>query len=267
MTTSIFNMERFLKVMKRMMFLKKHKALYTISGICICFLFLTLPVILFQIGNGATSAGLHDMFVGIEGTIIVAISAILTIPASTIMKDMRAKQQRISEFMLPGTMLEKYIVRLLFVTLGLFLMTMVALVAADLLQQLISLIVLQGAHCSLVKGLFDFLNNEGTTIWMIGTFVLLWGNSLFVIGGLIFRKNAWALAMLSIFVLFILVDVLFFGYVFILCTYTDYEVYMPQVNWEVVVPCIMSVLTLFNYWLGYIIYRRQQVINNRFFQI
>lgn len=267
MTTSIFDMGRFQKVMRRQLFLKKRKALFTMLGLCTCFLFISLSVVLFQIGNDVTSGGLQDMFWGLTGTYIFALSAILTIPASSIMRDMKTKQPRISEFMLPGTMMEKYVTRVLFVTVGLFLMTAVSLVVADLLQQLVSIVLLHGAHASILKGLYQMMNDYGTSGWGWSTCVLLWTNSLFLLGGMVFKKHAWALAMLTIVVLSIFLNMVFFGFGLFVETCTDYEVYIPQLNWEVVLPCVSVALTLFNYWLGYLIYRRQQVINNRFFQI
>lgn len=267
MTTSIFDMGRFQKLMRRQLFIKKRKAFFTILGLCTCFVFISLLVVPFQIGNDITSGDLQDMFWGITGTYLFALSAILTIPASSIMRDMKTKQPRISEFMLPGTMLEKYVTRVLFVTIGLFLMTAVSLVIADLLQQLLSMVVLHGAHASILKGLYQIINEYGASACGMSICVTLWINSLFLLGGMVFRKNAWALAMLVIVILSIFFNMVFFGFGVFLQTCTDYELYIPQVNWEMVLPCVFVALTLFNYWLGYIIYRRQQVINNRFFQI
>lgn len=266
MTTSIFDMGRFQKVLRRQLFLKKRKALFTMLGLCTCFLFIALSVTLFQIGNYVTSAGLQDMFWGLTGTYIFALCAILTIPASYIMRDMKTKQSRISEFMLPGTMLEKYVTRVLSVTVGLFLMTASALVVADLLQQLLSIVLLHGAHASVLKGLYQMMDGYGVSGWGMSACVLLWANSLFLLGGMVFRKHAWALAMLAIVVLSIFLNMAFFGFGIFLQYCTDYEVYIPQLNWEAVLPWAFVALTLFNYWLGYLIYRRQQVINNRFFQ-
>lgn len=62
MTTSIFDMGRFQKVMRRQLFLKKRKALFTMLGLCTCFLFISLSVVLFQIGNDVTSGGCRICF-------------------------------------------------------------------------------------------------------------------------------------------------------------------------------------------------------------
>lgn len=267
MNTTIFDLTRFQKVLKRHLMLKKRHTLWTLLGFTFGFVGILLPLVLFQIGNSVTSESLKDMADGFVGGVLFFVTLYFIVSSTFIDKDFKTRCARTSELMLPATKVEKYVVRVLYATLGMVVMILVALALADLLQQLVSIIVLHGAHASLLMSLLRVCDEMGAPIVLGCVAMVLWGNSLFLLGGLLFKKYAWAITILAIHLISILLNALLLGFVYLLTTYTSYEVYLPKEGWEMIWPCVPLAFTLFNYWLGYKLYARQQIINNRFFQI
>ncbi len=189
---------------------------------------------------------------------------------SYIASDLEKKQARISELMLPGASIEKYIARLLYSSVVFILMAFVALLCADVLQQGITMLVHRGARVSLI-GLYweevgPFLDRY--QLWNILS-AYLFVNATAVLGGVIFRRAAWLKTWIAVGI--ITTFSLFLGFLFVTYIYTQtaYEVYMPvsKETMQVLFNLGLVITSFVFYWLAYKIYSRLQVINNRWINL
>lgn len=260
------NIHRFGKVISRL-FIINHKTLFKIFlGYAILFLLYSL-----------ISMGIFSWEELPDLSIVERLMTVLTIVGPSfaigsyffscaIISDLEGKQKRINEMMLPATNLEKYLARLVYVIIGFPLLVLAALVAADVLQQLVSLIIPHGGRASLCSIAIGFLNPsnfdpESLFIMITG---YLFVNSYCVLSGMLFGKNAWIKGGLMGMSLLFLLSGIMLGLAYI---FTDhFYIHAENVGWEysdTVGNIIAWVLTLLMYALAYRVYMRLQVINNR----
>ena len=217
--------------------------------------------------------------------------------ASLIMEPMRTQHGRISFLMLPATMLEKFVSRALFMTVGFFLMATLALVLAEATRYLFLPLfdVPESFRQSLLPYVFDELNffassdaMTTTNSWYVETeynillgqmasvLSLAWIHSFFILGGCYWYKNPfWKTLGMLILANFAL-GVLFFFFI----KWADgleHEVWERTFRWiennlDWVTPacllvfCILllSILIMLNWWLSYKVFKRSQVIKPKF---
>lgn len=193
--------------------------------------------------------------------------------------NMKTKEQRITFKMLPATDLEKFVVRALYATVVWWLMGFIAFCLADLFRMLISLI----AGIDIVKSAVpDFLNmlfgGNDHNISIFGetdmTYVLpltfaanawaFWVHSLYILGGALFRRRQFVLTTLAHSII---------GLVFtpMLIHFVDSSDSLALRDSLVAIvwtaAAVFAVWGLLDWWLSYRIFRRMQVINNKWLNI
>lgn len=218
--------------------------------------------------------------------------------ASETMRNMRTKENRLSYLMLPATMLEKFVARALYVTIGVLVMVAVASLLAeavhwafmpffDEMPDKFKVCVWPEAWEKVVEAINPFqtrMITEGSyDSWvrveksmfcgiMMGYMIALWSHSLFILGGNYFGKYAFFKTWGTI----ILVGILFAWISSNLDFYLDYiarrfeSFARNNEDWLTVdfvagmVAVIFFVFTALNWWLSYKLFTRQQVIKPKF---
>ncbi|MDO4311073.1 MAG: hypothetical protein Q4C43_10220 [Prevotella sp.] len=215
----------------------------------------------------------------------IAFMVFMLIGSGLIFVCMKTRQQRTAFLMLPASPAEKFLARLIYATVGFFVMFFAASVVADLLRLIICLILGPRMLSSVViTGMGIFYDNitglltgweewkgdfwlhtrdrvEG--LWNMAMYVsfALFTQSLYILGGSFFRRHA---ALLSTF--FVIAVWLMMGWInvhpgevqLVLGDYLYGVVHSNRV-----LPFILGALTALCYWGSYRIFRRMQVINNK----
>jgi len=190
-----------------------------------------------------------------------------------IFSNMKTKQQRIMYKMLPASYLEKFLVRYLYIfilwTVGIF----VAFCLADVTRILICEIAGIDWIESSVPLLFHHLveaevvnigNVEMPSVVVLGNVWLLWMHSTYVLGGTFFRRRQFVFTSLVHFVLGMLLLWLISG----LSDNVDKESFALSLESVAYALSVLLVaLTVFNYWLSFHLFKRMQVINNKWINI
>ena len=193
--------------------------------------------------------------------------------------NMKTKEQRITFKMLPATDLEKFVVRALYATVVWWLMGFIAFCLADLFRMLISLI----AGIDIVKSAIpDFLNmlfgGNDHNISILGetdmTYVLpltfaanawaFWVHSLYILGGALFRRRQFVLTTLAHCIIGLAFTPIIVDFVDSLDNETAEQMFCT-VMWTA--GSVFTLLFLLNWWLSYKIFRRMQVINNKWLNL
>ena len=127
---------------------------------------------------------------------------LMMVAGCSIFKNLLSKQNRITFLSLPASNLEKYISRFIWVNVGYAIMFVIAVIFADLLLALFSLMLGLGVHGSVTVTLFAELFESKTTVLYSrilnpGYFIVmvctikLFMQSSWTLLGTLFRKNAW----------------------------------------------------------------------------
>lgn len=212
---------------------------------------------------GFSDGSLESYIDGYTVGFVMVIYFALYYFASQIMRNMRTKEQRLSYLMLPATSLEKFVSRALYVTLGIFLMMLLA----SLLSEVVHYVL---------RPLFELPDNLKVCVWpriwvdifsdIITPLVwlhALFTHSLYILGGNYFRKHAF----LKTCGLMLLVNIII-GYIAIQTYHPEVvernglflHVHKEAASWGVRIFALCWVV--FNWWLSYKLFTRQQVIKN-----
>lgn len=185
-----------------------------------------------------------------------------------IFKHMDTKQHRTNYLMIPASTAEKMVARLLITAVILPLAGIVAIVTADALRWLVHITTQTGLNGTLTWPALRFIWH---TPWQATVAVMLltiWGQSLFILGGTLFSRRQWILTIVGM----IFLAMTFGGIV--TNTLHDvidglmsngYTINEDMLLWGFV--CTFTTFTLLNYWLSYLIFRRMQVINNKWLNL
>ena len=296
-TCQCFSFSRLALVMKRDWMENWKKNLYTFLGIFLAFLFVYFVC---MADKGGSSNG---FFKDLAGAFAGISSFLLVYFASEIMKNMRTKEQRFSYLMLPATPLEKFVSRALYVTVGMFVMILLASLLAEVARWAFMPFFDQvpdglkvclwpdawgyiGETISPFQTKVHFIATEGISpdAWpreersiffeiMMGYWITLWGHSLYVLGGNYFGKYAFFKTIGVIILIAVLVSM---G-----ISHIDFHVGPGTFEWldeffrnnshwltesfvAGVVGFIFFCLTALNWWLSYKLFTRQQVIKPKF---
>lgn len=216
-----------------------------------------------------------------EGTVLWYATLILVclFSGSFILSKVKTRQQRLDMLMLPGSTLEKFVARYLMSTLVMMVIGLVSFLAADLLQYLLML-VLKPAYAVFQESMLfqdvafprvDASNNVLAAAVFITFF--WWYHSLYLLGGVFFRKRSWLWTTL---VLILVFNVLVFGTGYAMLFGIDL-IFPNGISvelldgydtlWNVFYFGVMLGLTAFNYWLSYRLFHRLQLINNKFVNV
>lgn len=188
--------------------------------------------------------------------------------------NMKTKQQRIAFLSLPSSNLEKFLSRFLWCTVGFFLFFCVAMVIADLLRAIFCLSVHGNACGSVLAYHFDMLgmasfNNPNGNFDMeivyaviMVTSVALYSHSVYLLGGVFFRKFNWILTTVVCYAVTPLLAL--FSYYFDIDPVAESDG-LTTTAYTVTGVCLL--LTVFNYWASYRLFCRSQVICNKIVNI
>lgn len=204
--------------------------------------------------------------------------------AAFLFSNMNTKENRLAFLIQPASNLEKYLVRLLHVTVGSLICVLVALLVADLIQFIFSLFLSRGYHGSVTLHIFDrlFWSGDGESALFDGVdawFVLaagIWIHSLYLLGGAFFRRRAWLfttcvfLLLVFLFVstgfsMFMDMSDTYYGVMLIDGEEPDHREYFTTV--ATISALVFHLVTLFNYWASYKLFTRMQVINNKWINV
>lgn len=194
--------------------------------------------------------------------------------SALIVSDMREKRDRIADFMLPASKLEKFVARYAHLFVLFPLAALIGVAVGDVFQMLLSTIRLGDADsitaCLLGANNINALtiDNGRTMPYDLSCFIIF-SNSLFLIGGTIFKRRAWIKSIIAITISFTVLLTLFaFLTKFLLdALYGEggYDIVLVEKKWwsDLIVYAVLAIFTAFNYWFSYRIYSRMQIVTNR----
>ena len=275
-----FNIQRFGNVCTRLVMLRK-KEYFNI------FLAITLFVALSCIfacnpfsGEAKETLEYAYSFFQVVGSIYVFAVVLIIVNGANIIRDLKTKQQRIDELVLPATNLEKFTARVLASTVLVLILAAAGIVAGDILQMLINMLLHKGTFGSIslyaTKQMYSMMETSIIAIENVAhkpirfmfVLTLISSNAFYLLGGMLFRKTAWLKTTLAVIVISIALFSMFVGYAYVVYGYTNYVVYMPewmQDSWFNIT--LLIVQTCAYYYFAYRIYCRLQAINTRWLNI
>lgn len=275
-----FNIQRFGNVCTRLVMLRK-KEYFNI------FLAITLFVALSCIfacnpfsGEAKETLEYAYSFFQVVGSIYVFAVVLIIVNGANIIRDLKTKQQRIDELVLPATNLEKFTARVLASTVLVLILVVAGIVAGDILQMLINMLLHKGTFGSIslyaTKQMYSMMETSIIAIENVAhkpirfmfVLTLISSNAFYLLGGMLFRKTAWLKTTLAVIVISIALFSMFVGYAYVVYGYTNYVVYMPewmQESWFNIT--LLIVQTCACYYFAYRIYCRLQAINTRWLNI
>ncbi len=304
-TNRYFNFSRLTLVMKRDLMENWKTNLYTFLGLFLAF----LGVYLFQMYDYIDYDGVPNAFQTVEryishhtGAFSVITSCLLFYFASDSMRNMRNKEQRLAYLMLPATKLEKFISRGLYVTLGMFVMILLASLLAEAVHwafmpffdnlpdkfkicvwpevwEEIWETITPFQTKKVILGPLDYNNLPETLPWveksmfieiMLAYLVALWFHSLYILGGSYFGKYAFfkttgTLILIGAIVGYILSNINpkeCFGWFEEFARMNEH--WLTEDVAVGVTGFIVFCFIVFNWWLSYKLFTRQQVIKPKF---
>jgi len=209
---------------------------------------------------------------------VVIYLIVVIISGTWIFANMQTKAQRTTVKLLPATDLEKFLVNFLAVTLGAAVMAIVAFCIADIVRIVVCLIF---GIDHVAIGLPYFLQMLFTDTDFAGSSVnagrifptavnftalgwCLWAQSLYVLGGTVLRRYQ--------FVITSAVHVLLFIAFAVVVSYGSGNVETTVMD-EGLAPVfyaigtVLAAIAVLNWWLSYRIFKRMQVINNKWINL
>ena len=304
-TNRYFSFSRLTLVMKRDLMENWKTNLYTFLGLFLAF----LGVYLFQMYDYIDYDGVPNAFQTVEryishhtGAFSVITSCLLFYFASDSMRNMRNREQRLAYLMLPATKLEKFISRGLYVTLGMFVMILLASLLAEavhwafmpffdnlpdkfkicvwpeVLEEIWETITPFQTK-KVILGPLDYNNLPETLPWveksmfieiMLAYLVALWFHSLYILGGSYFGKYAFfkttgTLILIGAIVGYILSNINpkeCFGWFEEFARMNEH--WLTEDVAVGVTGFIVFCFIVLNWWLSYKLFTRQQVIKPKF---
>lgn len=275
-----FNIQRFGNVCTRLVMLRKREYFNIFLAIT---LFVALSCIFacnpFS-GEAKETLEYAYSFFQVVGSIYVFAVVLIIVNGANIIRDLKTKQQRIDELVLPATNLEKFTARVLASTVLVLILAAAGIVAGDILQMLINMLLHKGTFGSIslyaTKQMYSMMETSILAIENVAhkpirfmfVLTLISSNAFYLLGGMLFRKTAWLKTTLAVIVISIALFSMFVGYAYVVYGYTNYVVYMPewmQESWFNIT--LLIVQTCACYYFAYRIYCRLQAINTRWLNI
>lgn len=275
-----FNIQRFGNVCTRLVMLRKREYFNIFLAIT---LFVALSCIFacnpFS-GEAKETLEYAYSFFQVVGSIYVFAVVLIIVNGANIIRDLKTKQQRIDELVLPATNLEKFTARVLASTVLVLILVAAGIVAGDILQMLINMLLHKGTFGSIslyaTKQMYSMMETNILAIENVAhkpirfmfVLTLISSNAFYLLGGMLFRKTAWLKTTLAVIVISIALFSMFVGYAYVVYGYTNYVVYIPewmQASWFNIT--LLIVQTCACYYFAYRIYCRLQAINTRWLNI
>lgn len=260
-----FDINRFCKVMSRLILIRRRSIIKLFAGFLIGFFVIAIMFFPFFERQPMSDTYIRIRLWGITPFINIVFAMSLFTIATFVISDLGKRQQRINEMMLPATNMEKFLARFILVSVVYPLLIVIAFIAADGLQQLTTMLIFYGGRASLVVTWYEYCQSLriGSPLWVRAEIVLL-TNSFALLGGMFFRKAAWLKTLISLFVIIIGIAMSLTTFAYLLYEHTDYELVFDDDALTTVISNLICIgLTVFMYWSSYKLYTRLQVINNR----
>lgn len=260
-----FDFNRFGKVMSRLILVRRRTIIKLFAGFLIGFFVIVMMSLPFIRCSAMFDDDIRIRLWNISPFINSVFAISFFILCTFAISDLDTRQQRINEMMLPATNLEKFLARVLLVSVVYPLLIAFAFIAADGLQQLATMIIFHGGRASLTAAWYDFSQGQGigSPLWVKAIVVLL-TNSFALLGGMFFRKAAWLKTLISLFVILAVVVTGIIAFVSFLYKHSNYELVFAEDTVSTVISNLICIgLILLMYWSSYKLYTRLQVINNR----
>ena len=193
----------------------------------------------------------------------------LLLGASQVLYNMKTKSAFVSYAMLPATKGQKFLANIIYQTLVRLAIIIVALLMADALQIIVSLVRL-GNFGSLCAETCRILFGNGYEL-LLSVLIMLLLHSTFTFGGCFFRKHPLLLTMLA-WIIAPMALGLICGLLVNLANYiAETAGYTVTLEWTPgkvasgwIVSAIVVAISAAFYWMAYRSFCRLQVINNRF---
>lgn len=265
-----FNIKRFTKVLIRLFLNKKRSSRSLLLGLIIFFslsaIFFCDPFSLEPIDKVFLESKLsQSLYLSVFGAV-----TIIYIYGAYIISDLHTKQNLLNELSLPATNLEKFIARYLYSTVSIIMIIIIALFISDIFQMFFNMVIHKGSYASITKLIFKSLtridSNLLETFFQKTLFSGLMLHSLYILGGMLFKKVAWLQTSITIGILSIIFCIIFIGFSYLIYRYTDYVVIVLY-DKQTLLKIINILFTCLFYYLAYKIYCRLQVINNKWLNI
>lgn len=208
----------------------------------------------------------------------VVYLVVIIIAGTWIFADMGTKAQRIKVKMLPATDLEKYLVRWLGVTLGTMAIGIATYCVADALRILTCLVAgVDYLHFTILDFLRLLFTNtemgfttastvpaEAQGVYFLATGWLIWAQSLYILGGTLLRRYQFAITSVVHIVLFVAFAAVISG------ARVDVEQAVTNIDNNTAFYAfgtLLMAVAVANWCLSYRVFRRMQVVNNKWINL
>ena len=190
---------------------------------------------------------------------------------SQMMKPMETKTSRINYLMLPATNAEKFVSRLLMTTVGFWITAIVALAFATASRYIFMpfmYVTPDLYHPILGNVMAEFFDFSGPITFneiimndfeagMFVVMLVIWGYTIYMLGGNIWYKNAFIKTVAAMTVITILGNIVLISLISAFgITKEDFTILLNTATG------VFTVLAIVNIWLSYRLFRRAQVIRN-----
>lgn len=277
-----FELKRFGRVLRRDILENRKKTLRSFAALYLANFAVIGSLMYTPTRHGLSCPPLYEpfaeqMLLKNVASAVMSLFGVLTFCAiSQTFANLRTKQLRIANLMLPATNLEKFLSRLLQSTAGYVAAFFVAFVLADLTRMLLFPLLghsFGSVVACLVAGLYDnvcwMLSADGfrssdlgvVRMFWVGMSFSLWSASFFLLGSAVFRRRAFLYTLLACFALLV-VFVLGIDLVIGQMRYA-FKVSPSNVSY---VAGLLTALACFNVWLSYRLFCRIQVIPRKLFR-
>ena len=267
-TKNTFSLTRLGLLLKREYSVNWKQHVYRLLAIYGAFL-VTLFLTMLTNDPYTPSAQTIHHFTGIVAFICGVVSMVYL---SQMMKPMETKTSRINYLMLPATNAEKFVSRLLMATVGFWITAIVALAFATASRYIFMPFMYVNPDLyhpifgNVMAELFDFscqihdIKGIIMSNFEVGMFVVMlviWGYTIYMLGGNIWYKNAFIKTVAAMTVITILGNIVLISLISAFgITKEDFTILLNTATG------VFTVLTIVNIWLSYRLFRRAQVIRN-----
>lgn len=267
-TKNTFSLTRLGLLLKREYSVNWKQHVYRLLAIYGTFLVTLFMTMLTNDPNTPSALTIHH-FTEIVAFICGVVSMVYL---SQMMKPMETKTSRINYLMLPATNAEKFVSRLLMATIGFWITAIVALAFATASRYIFMPFMYVNPDLyhpifgNVMAELFDFscqihdIKGIIMSNFEVGMFVVMlviWGYTIYMLGGNIWYKNAFIKTVAAMTVITILGNIVLISLISAFgITKEDFTILLNTATG------VFTVLAIVNIWLSYRLFRRAQVIRN-----
>ena len=267
-TKNTFSLSRLGLLLKREYSVNWKQHVYRLLAIYGTFLVTLFMTMLTNEPNTPSAQTIHH-FTEIVGFVCGVVSMVYL---SQMMKPMETKTSRINYLMLPATNAEKFVSRLLMATVGFWITAIVALAFATASRYIFMPFMYVNPDLyhpifgNVMAELFDFscqihdIKGIIMSNFEVGMFVVMlviWGYTIYMLGGNIWYKNAFIKTVAAMTVITILGNIVLISLISAFgITKEDFTILLNTATG------VFTVLAIVNIWLSYRLFRRAQVIRN-----